>query len=150
MTFQEPFSGAYLHKLFLHCSIFKVHAFTARLLGGSSLILPRGYPLVKNNFPSFEEFCSPGNISGPLIGCLANIPPEVPLCQHFFDAFLQKNIAAKSCGFKAAKGTKLRRRMGNFNNCPYAAPSSGRTLPSDDGIRSRRCCRCRAGAPVRR
>ena len=24
--FKEPFSGAYLHKLFLHCSIFKVHS----------------------------------------------------------------------------------------------------------------------------
>ena len=56
MTFQEPFSGAYLHKLFLHCSIFKVHAFTARLLGGSLYRLSQEFRFVKNFFILFKTF----------------------------------------------------------------------------------------------
>ena len=55
---KEPFSGAYLHKLFLHCSIFKVHSLAP--FRDSLISLTRFQELVKRFFeflfPSLTNF----------------------------------------------------------------------------------------------
>ncbi|MDO4973180.1 MAG: hypothetical protein Q4E38_03105, partial [Eubacteriales bacterium] len=48
--FKEPFSGAYLHKLFLHCSIFKVHSQAPRLSAAAYLCYHRGFRLSREIF----------------------------------------------------------------------------------------------------
>ena len=83
---KEPFSGAYLHKLFLHCSIFKVHSLAP--FRDSLIILARFRKLVKR-FLKFFEFLF--TISCQFLGSpsrrFANIPPELPFVNTFFDFF---------------------------------------------------------------
>ena len=49
---KEPFSGAYLHKLFLHCSIFKVHSLAP--FRDSLISLTRMSHFVNNFFQIFS------------------------------------------------------------------------------------------------
>ena len=54
--FKNPFLGAYLlHKLFLHCSIFKVLS-ASRLIGVSFLIIAKLFEFVKNFFRFARNF----------------------------------------------------------------------------------------------
>ncbi len=84
--FKEPFSGAYLHKLFLHCSIFKVHSLAP--FRDSSISLTHFLGLVKRFFEIFRISFS---ISCQFLGCpsrrFANIPPEISFVNTFFRFF---------------------------------------------------------------
>ena len=111
--FKNPSLVLICISFFLHCSIFKVHA--SPLTSRRQLINDTtAQSACQELFYLFLRSKFPQRYRRPLNGCLHNIAPKLPLCQHFFDAFLQKNFAAKSCGFLAAKSTKLRVAMGKI------------------------------------
>ena len=80
---KNPFLVLILHKLFLHCSIFKVHSLAP--FRDSSISLARFRLLVKM---FFEIFSISFSISCQFLGApsrrFANIPPEIPFVNSFF------------------------------------------------------------------
>ncbi|MBR4549992.1 MAG: hypothetical protein IKO83_08785, partial [Oscillospiraceae bacterium] len=88
LTFKEPFSGAYLHKLFLLALFNFQGTFPPPPLGGSFVIVPQRERHVNNFFDFFQSFFRRRTTAPPL-WCLDNISLLRGLCQQVFGEFLK-------------------------------------------------------------